>query len=74
MMIQNVNQNQNGCSKNNIYTIKVLKLSKVTLTFEYSYFVELEDTSHNKIAINDIVVDNDLNIKENHYGTYFEDN
>ena len=66
--------NSDGCGGQRIYTVKALKPGKVTLNLEYAYFVDPKETTYNKTAVYEIVVDDDLNITESHYGTYFEEN
>ena len=60
-----------GCGGHEIYTIKGIKPGKVTLSFDYSFITP--DKYPSKTAIYEITVNNDLSIKETHYGTYFDE-
>ena len=60
--------NVDNCDGKDIYEVKGLKEGTAVVTFDY---VNENDEVENE-AIYEFIVDENLNVSENHYGSYFE--
>ncbi|MBO5138888.1 MAG: protease inhibitor I42 family protein [Bacilli bacterium] len=57
-----------GCGGQDVYTIEALRPGTVTLNMKYVHV----NGNTKYTAVYEFVIDDDLNISESHYGTYFE--
>ena len=63
--------NMIGCGGKKIYTIKALKPGNIKLSLKYSFSGDKDRPYETATYL--ITVDRDLNIKESHYGSYFDE-